>query len=202
LTASFWHVKFLLERKQTRKENKQMETGTMDTHPADREPEKPALEHVGLPCDHANCNYVATGRDAATRESQLRMHKARKHGKMRGQPRTLKARLAAKARKRGVRLDRDVRKQREWGARNYARTKAARKMLGLTIEQFAQLSKAERAAAVEKANRPTAKAATVVAPARNGVVPTPDRIVRWCPGCGWNIDATRKAQAIVDGRVG
>jgi hypothetical protein len=37
----------------------------------------------------------------------------------------------------------------------------------------------------------------------NGPIPAPTtRDVRFCPHCGWNIDATRKAQAFIDGRVG
>jgi hypothetical protein len=102
--------------------------------------------------------------------------------------------------------NRDAAKQKQYQANFAARHKAARKLLGLTISEFNKLPKAQRMIAmkhphkVRMAAQGTLKADKAVPQrADNGAVPT--REVRFCPHCGWNIDATRKAQAFVDGRV-
>jgi hypothetical protein len=124
--------------------------------------------------------------------------------------------------------NRDAAKQRRYQA-NYGRKhKAARKRLGLTITEFQKLPRATRlmelnyptqgkAVDPKERNRQRqrewyhknkGKAGGTVQwlhpetgkPLANGVLPTDDRTVRFCPHCGWNIDATRKAQAFVDGR--
>lgn len=38
-------------------------------------------------------------------------------------------------------------------------------------------------------------------PSNNSQMPRVDRRVKFCPHCGWNIDACSKAQAFVDGRA-
>lgn len=111
-------------------------------------------------------------------------------------------------------------KQRKYQANFSARHKAARERLGLTIAEFNKLPKAtrmmemkgveitdrspsskEKQRAKQRAwyHRNKAKQATVEA--NNGVRPATDRSIKFCPHCGWNIDATRKAQAFMDGRT-
>jgi hypothetical protein len=141
-----------------------------------------------------------------------------------------KARVAALARARTARLralglnargkplkdrhkNRDLEKQKMYQA-NYGRKhKAARERLGLTISQFQKLPRAVRLKElnVDQKERIRArqrdwyrqnKAKAGVAKATpNGVLPVDDRSVKFCPHCGWNIDALRKAQAFIDGRV-
>jgi len=98
---------------------------------------------------------------------------------------------------------RDPEKQRKYQAAYGAKQKAARKRLGLSIAEFMKLPRATRLMELNhprrgKAGRAVAKAT----PASNGPIPAPTtRDVKFCPHCGWNIDATRKAQAFIDGRV-
>jgi hypothetical protein len=120
--------------------------------------------------------------------------------------------------------NRDNEKQKRYQHNFAARHKAARERLGLTIMEFNKLPPATRLAEYNKLkgkavnpklernralkrewyqqNKDKVMAARRSKTVSNG--PTPARVerdVRFCPHCGWNIDATRKAQAFVDGRV-
>jgi hypothetical protein len=129
------------------------------------------------------------------------------------------------------RKKRDIAKQRQYQHNFAARHKAAREALGLTISQFNKLPRAQRMIAYNKLKHPKEwgdkaernRAAKrewyrqnkdkVMAARRAKALPTvkemnaewaaasDNRAVRFCPHCGWNIDATRKAQAFVDGRA-
>jgi hypothetical protein len=113
-------------------------------------------------------------------------------------------------------------KQRQYQHNFAARHKAARERLGLTISEFNKLPQATRLAEynrlkgkpVDAKERNRAKKRSwyhenkekVMAARRakssNGPTPVPTtREVKFCPHCGWNIDATRKAQAFIDGRA-
>jgi hypothetical protein len=112
---------------------------------------------------------------------------------------------------------RDAEKQRQYQASYNIRQKAARARLGLTIAEFKKLPRATRMmelnypAGITDANERRKmqqrkwyhknKGKAKVAAVSNGVLPADDRSVKFCPHCGWNIDATRKAQAFIDGRV-
>jgi hypothetical protein len=105
--------------------------------------------------------------------------------------------------------NRDPEKQMKYQANYNKKWKAARERLGLTIAEFQKLPRATRLMELNHPRRGKAVKATP-APQRadNGVLPIrsdtrfdTDRSVKFCPHCGWNIDATRKAQAFVDGRV-
>jgi len=104
--------------------------------------------------------------------------------------------------------NRDPEKQKRYQDAYNVKQKAARKRLGLTIAEFMKLPRAVRLKELNGVRRGKARAKATTAD--NGVVPEvlvkplrsdTDRSVKFCPHCGWNIDATRKAQAFVDGRV-
>lgn len=149
--------------------------------------------------------YQQTDEERARRQEIAR--KARNAAKARERTARFRALgLNARGKPKGSRGSRDPAMQRVYQANFAARHKAAREALGLTIAEFQKLPRDKRMAAMKQ---PKGVPVLVMSKRKkrgvvvrdNGIVAPDDRSVKFCPHCGWNIDATRKAQAFVDGRV-
>jgi hypothetical protein len=159
-------------------------------------------------------------------EEERKQWNARRSRERTARLRALGLNARGKPRKDRHRKPRNPDKQKQYQDNYNRRHKAARTRLGLTIAEFNKLPRATKlmemkGKAVDPKERNRAAKREwyrqnkdkVMAARRAKALPTvkemnaewtaisDNRAVRFCPHCGWNIDATRKAQAFVDGRA-